>query len=156
MWPEPAQSHFWEHWVGQSRSSITRTNLSRFRSRGVSKDAPPWGISRDAKPRGGDVGIPFPHMDVNSAASVEFLKKAAIGEDTAIRAVIKLEEIQPKSRVREWTSQNAPRIRAGVEKKDQKTEFKKNQIRRCYAGKTSIFSRRPADTRQARGAKPPK
>ena len=47
------------------------------------------GEFRDAKPRGGDVGIPFPHMDVNSAAFVEFLKKAVIGGGTAIRAVIK-------------------------------------------------------------------
>ena len=50
-----------------------------------------------------------------------------------------LEEIQRKSRVREWTPQNAPRIRAGVTKKDQKAELKKNQTRRCYAEKTSIF-----------------
>ena len=28
---------------------------------------------------------------------------------------------------------NAPRIRAGVTKKDQKAELKKNQTRRCYA-----------------------
>ena len=51
-----------------------------------------------------------------------------------------LEQIQRKSRrVREWTLQNAPRIRVGVEKKDQKAELKKNQTRRCYAEKTSIF-----------------
>ena len=50
-----------------------------------------------------------------------------------------VEEIQRKSRVREWTPQNAPRIRAGVTKKDQKAELKKNQTRRCYAEKTSIF-----------------
>jgi hypothetical protein len=50
-----------------------------------------------------------------------------------------VEQIQRKSRVREWTPQNAPRIRAGVEKKDQKAELKKNQIRRRYAEKTSIF-----------------
>jgi hypothetical protein len=50
-----------------------------------------------------------------------------------------LEQIQRKPRVREWTPQNAPRIRAGVEKKDQKAELKKNQIRRRYAEKTSIF-----------------
>ena len=53
--------------------------------------------------------------------------------------VLLVEEIQRKSRVREWTPQNAPRIRAGVEKKDQKAELKKNQIRRRYAEKTSIF-----------------
>ena len=51
----------------------------------------------------------------------------------------RIEEIQRKSRVREWTPQNAPRIRAGVTKKDQKAELKKNQTRRCYAEKTSIF-----------------
>ena len=50
-----------------------------------------------------------------------------------------LEEIQRKSRVREWIPKNAPRIRAGVTKKDQKAELKKNQTRRCYAGKTSSF-----------------
>ena len=54
-------------------------------------------------------------------------------------ARVLLEKIQRKSRVREWTPQNAPRIRAGVEKKDQKAELKKNQIRRRYAEKTSIF-----------------
>ena len=36
-----------------------------------------------------------------------------------------VEQIQRKPRVREWTPQNAPRIRAGVEKKDQKAELKK-------------------------------
>ena len=36
-----------------------------------------------------------------------------------------VEEIQRISRVREWTPQNAPRIRAGATKKDQKTELKK-------------------------------
>ena len=55
------------------------------------------------------------------------------------RSALLVEEIQRKSRVREWTPQNAPRIRAGVTKKDQKTELKKNQTRRCYAEKTSIF-----------------
>ena len=54
-------------------------------------------------------------------------------------AVPRLEQIQRKFRVREWTPQNAPWIRAGVEKKDQKAELKKNQIRRRYAEKTSIF-----------------
>ena len=34
------------------------------------------------------------------------------------------EEIQRKSRVREWTPKNSPRIRAGVTKKDQKAEFR--------------------------------
>ena len=34
-----------------------------------------------------------------------------------------LEEIQRKPRVREWTPQNAPRIRAGVTKKDRKAEL---------------------------------
>ena len=50
-----------------------------------------------------------------------------------------VEEIQRKSRVREWAPQKAPRIRAGVTKKDQKAELKKNQTRRCYAEKISIF-----------------
>ena len=67
-----------------------------------------------------------------------------------------IEEIQRKSRVREWAPQKAPRIRAGVTKKDQKAELKKNQTRRCYAEKKRFFFRRPADTRQAQGAKPPK
>ncbi len=48
----------------------------------------------------------------------------------------RVEQIQRKSRVREWTPQNAPRIRAGVTKKDQKAELKKNQTRRCYVKKT--------------------
>ena len=52
---------------------------------------------------------------------------------------VQIEKIQRKPRVRERAPQNAPRIRAGVEKKDQKAELKKNQIRRCYAEKTSIF-----------------
>ena len=71
-------------------------------------------------------------------------------------AASRMEEIQRKPRVREWTPQNAPRIRAGATKKVQKAELKKNQTRRRYVEKNSIFSRRPADTRQARGAKPPK
>jgi hypothetical protein len=54
-----------------------------------------------------------------------------------------VEKIQRKSRVREWAPQKAPRIRAGVTKKDQKAELKyllkKNQTHRCYAEKTSIF-----------------
>ena len=49
------------------------------------------------------------------------------------------EQIQRKSRVRERTPHNAPRIRAGLEKKDQKAESKKNQTRRRYVEKTSIF-----------------
>ena len=56
---------------------------------------------------------------------------------------IVVEKIQRKSRVREWAPQKAPRIRAGVTKKDQKAELKyllkKNQTHRCYAEKTSIF-----------------
>ena len=40
-----------------------------------------------------------------------------------------VEEIQRKSRVRGWTPQNARRIRAGVTKKDQTAELKKNQTR---------------------------
>ena len=50
-----------------------------------------------------------------------------------------LEQIQRKSRVRERTPHNTPRIRAGVEKKDQKAELKKNQTRRRYVEKTTIF-----------------
>ena len=50
-----------------------------------------------------------------------------------------LEQIQRKIRVRGSTPENAPRIRAGMEKKEQKPELKKNQTRRCYAEKTSIF-----------------
>ena len=64
-----------------------------------------------------------------------------------------LEEIQRKPRVREWTSQNAPRIRAGATKKDQKAELKKNQTRRCYGEKKTIFSRRPAAGRHPPGAR---
>ena len=50
-----------------------------------------------------------------------------------------VEQIQRKIRVRGSTPENAPRIRAGMEKKEQKPELKKNQTRRCYAEKTSIF-----------------
>ena len=50
-----------------------------------------------------------------------------------------VEQIQRKYRVRERTPHNAPRIRAGLEKKDQKAESKKNQTRRRYVEKTSIF-----------------
>ena len=67
-----------------------------------------------------------------------------------------LEEIQRKSRVREWTPRNAPRIHAGATKKSQGAELKKNQTRRRYVEKLDSPPRRPADTRQARGAKPPK
>ena len=35
-------------------------------------------------------------------------------------------------------TQKAPRIRAGVTKKDQKVELKKNQTHRCYAENPSI------------------
>ena len=50
-----------------------------------------------------------------------------------------IEPIRRKIRVRGSTPENAPRIRAGMEKKEQKPELKKNQTRRCYAEKTSIF-----------------
>ena len=64
-----------------------------------------------------------------------------------------LEQIQRKSRVREKTPQNAPRIRAGVEKKDQKAELKKNQTRRRYVEKTSIFFRDDRQTPARREAR---
>ena len=60
-------------------------------------------------------------------------------ERYAIHAGPSLEQIQRKSRVRERTPQNAPRIRAGVEKKDQKAELKTNQTRRRYAEKNPDF-----------------
>ena len=60
-------------------------------------------------------------------------------EEHTTRRQLQLAEIQRKSRVREWTPQKDPRIRAGVTKEDQKAELKKNQTRRCYAEKTSIF-----------------
>ena len=44
-----------------------------------------------------------------------------------------------KTRVRDKTPQNAPRTRPDVEKEDQKAELKKNQTRRRYVEKTSIF-----------------
>ena len=59
--------------------------------------------------------------------------------DASRHGWILAEQIQRKSRVRERTPHNAPRIRAGVEKKDQKAELKKNQRRRRYVEKTSIF-----------------
>ena len=53
--------------------------------------------------------------------------------------VVQLEQIQRKSRVRGSTPENAPRIRAGMEKKEQKPELKTKGTRRCYVEKTSIF-----------------
>ena len=50
-----------------------------------------------------------------------------------------VEKIQRKSRVREWTPRNSPRIRTGATKEDQKAELKKDQTRRCYVKKTSFF-----------------
>jgi len=50
-----------------------------------------------------------------------------------------VEQIQRKTRVRDKTPQNAPRTRPDVEKEDQKAELKKNQTRRRYVEKTSIF-----------------
>ena len=55
-----------------------------------------------------------------------------------IEAFPQVEQIQRKFRVRKRTPENSPRTRAGVEKKDQKAELKKNQTRRCYVEKTSI------------------
>ena len=46
-----------------------------------------------------------------------------------------VEKIQRKSRVREWTPRNSPRIRTGSTKEDQKAEFKKDQTRKCYVKK---------------------
>ena len=54
-------------------------------------------------------------------------------------AAVVVEEIQRKSRVREWTPRNSPRIRTGATKEDQKAELKKDQALRCYIKKTSIF-----------------
>ena len=51
----------------------------------------------------------------------------------------RLEKIQRKFRVREWTPRNAPRIRTGATKKDQKAELQKNQTRRCYVKKPWFF-----------------
>ena len=56
-----------------------------------------------------------------------------------------LEQIQRKSRVRERTPKHSPRIRAGVEKKDQKAELKKNQTRRRHVEKPRFP---PPDDRQ--------
>ena len=68
----------------------------------------------------------------------------------------KIEKIQRKFRVREWTPRNAPRIRTGATKKDQKAELQKNQTRRCYVKKPWFFSLIPLTTRQARDTKSPK
>ena len=54
-------------------------------------------------------------------------------------AALLVEQIQRKSRVHERTPHNAPRIRAGLEKKDQRAESKKNQTRRRHVERTSIF-----------------
>ena len=64
--------------------------------------------------------------------SAFFLRIAQL-ESVAARLGSLVEQIQRKSRVRERTPHNAPRIRAGLEKKDQKAESKKNQMRRRYA-----------------------
>ena len=45
-----------------------------------------------------------------------------IDTTTQARAAPGVEEIQRKSRVREWAPHNAPRIRTGVTKKDQKAK----------------------------------
>ena len=52
---------------------------------------------------------------------------------------LQIEQIQRKYRVRERTPHNALRIRAGVEKKDQKAELKKTQTRRRYVEKNLGF-----------------
>ena len=68
-----------------------------------------------------------------------------------------VEQIQRKFRVRERTPQNAPRMRAGATKTDQKAELKKIQIRRRYPPKPSVFFFMiPLIIRQARDAKSPK
>jgi len=65
--------------------------------------------------------------------------RGARHETQVVVSACLLEQIQRKSRVRERTPHNAPRIRAGLEKKDQKAELKKNQTRRRYVEKTPIF-----------------
>ena len=55
------------------------------------------------------------------------------------RAISEARANSTKNRVRDKTPQNAPRTRPDVEKKDQKAELKKNQTRRRYVKKTSIF-----------------
>ena len=83
---------------------------------------------------------PSPYSWLDEVISNQKLTNTVFSFFSDLRTGPKLEEIQRKSRVREWTPQNAPRIRAGVTKKDQRAELKKNQTRRCYAEKTSIFS----------------
>ena len=53
--------------------------------------------------------------------------------------VLYLEQIQRKTRVREWTPENAPRIRAGVTKKDQKAELKRTKRAGAMPKKTIFF-----------------
>ena len=61
------------------------------------------------------------------------------GDLTKPAVPLLVDKIQRKTRVRDKTPQNAPRTRPDVEKEDQKAELKKNQTRRRYVEKTSIF-----------------
>ena len=54
--------------------------------------------------------------------------------------MMRVEQIQRKFRVRERTPQNAPRIRAGAAKKDQKAEFKKTNPQALSPPKPRFFS----------------
>ena len=76
---------------------------------------------------------------VDARRCLEFDLCSPISGRLAPTLLIAVEQIQRKIRVRGSTPENAPRIRAGMEKKEQKPELKKNQTRRCYAEKTSIF-----------------
>ena len=102
---------------------------------------PPCGVRPEVALFSPDVSL-----GVRTDGRVEVCAKSVptlVEPRTFEQCVLKVEEIQRKSRVREWAPQKAPRIRAGVTKKDQKAELKKNQTRRCYAEKTSIFSDDP-------------
>ena len=81
----------------------------------------------------------LPELDKEFAKSPKALGKTDVQNAHVNDEATWVEQIQRKIRVRGSTPENAPRIRAGMEKKEQKPELKKNQTRRCYAEKTSIF-----------------
>ena len=87
------------------------------------------------------------HMDQAAKPRLKF----SLPTNQQVMRGLSVEKIQRKIRVRERTPQNAPRIRAGATKKDQKAELKKNQTRRRFPLQTPIFFLIPlGTTRQAR------
>ena len=77
--------------------------------------------------------------DSQQARGVPGQRDGRSAASTVCHETPQIEQIQRKTRVRDKTPQNAPRTRPDVEKEDQKAELKKNQTRRRYVEKTSIF-----------------